>query len=317
MISKVSAPGKIILFGEHFFVHGTRAVVGAINKRVTVTSEKNDTAAISISSSLGKATIPITEEIDSVEKKFRPFFFIAKEVISDHNFQNGITIDIQSDIPIGAGLGSSSACCVAAAASVSNLFSKVDASQILDLAIDAERTIFPRTSGADCTVSTLGGIIEYQKESDPKAIKTEHDFDFIVVNSQKMHNTDAVVKRVNKFRDDNADTFSELCTEEDNLITKAIDSLQTFDLETIGKCMSQNQIFLERIGVSNDVLLDIVKTIEKETFGAKLTGAGDGGCVIALTDQSKKDSVVENMSKEYETYPVTIEKTGMQVNITN
>ena len=317
MISKVSAPGKIILFGEHFVVHGTRAVVGAINKRVTVTSEKNDTAAISISSSLGKATIPITEEIDSVEKKFRPFFFIAKEVTSDHNFQNGITIDIQSDIPIGAGLGSSSACCVAAAASVSNLFSKVDASQILDLAIDAERTIFPRTSGADCTVSTLGGIIEYQKESDPKAIKTEHDFDFIVVNSQKMHNTDAVVKRVNKFRDDNADTFSELCTEEDNLITKAIDSLQTFDLETIGKCMSQNQIFLERIGVSNDVLLDIVKTIEKETFGAKLTGAGDGGCVIALTDQSKKDSVVENMSKEYETYPVTIEKTGMQVNITN
>ena len=317
MISKVSAPGKIILFGEHFVVHGTRAVVGAINKRVTVTSEKNDTAAISISSSLGKATIPITEEIDSVEKKFRPFFFIAKEVISDHNFQNGITIDIQSDIPIGAGLGSSSACCVAAAASVSNLFSKVDASQILDLAIDAERTIFPRTSGADCTVSTLGGIIEYQKESDPKAIKTEHDFDFIVVNSQKMHNTDAVVKRVNKFRDDNADTFSELCTEEDNLITKAIDSLQTFDLETIGKCMSQNQIFLERIGVSNDVLLDIVKTIEKETFGAKLTGAGDGGCVIALTDQSKKDSVVENMSKEYETYPVKIEKTGMQVNITN
>ena len=317
MISKVSAPGKIILFGEHFVVHGTRAVVGAINKRVTVTSEKNDTAAISISSSLGKATIPITEEIDSVEKKFRPFFFIAKEVISDHNFQNGITIDIQSDIPIGAGLGSSSACCVAAAASVSNLFSKVDASQILDLAIDAERTIFPRTSGADCTVSTLGGIIEYQKESDPKAINIEHDFDFIVVNSQKMHNTDAVVKRVNKFRDDNADTFSELCTEEDNLITKAIDSLQTFDLETIGKCMSQNQIFLERIGVSNDVLLDIVKTIEKETFGAKLTGAGDGGCVIALTDQSKKDSVVENMSKEYETYPVTIEKTGMQVNITN
>jgi len=317
LISKVSAPGKIILFGEHFVVHGTRAVVGAINKRVTITSEKNDTAAISISSSLGKATIPITEEIDSVEKKFRPFFFIAKEVISDHNFQNGITIDIQSDIPIGAGLGSSSACCVAAAASVSNLFSKVDASQILDLAIDAERTIFPRTSGADCTVSTLGGIIEYQKESEPKAIKTEHDFDFIVVNSQKMHNTDAVVKRVNKFRDDNADTFSELCTEEDNLITKAIDSLQTFDLETIGKCMSQNQIFLERIGVSNDVLLDIVKTIEKETFGAKLTGAGDGGCVIALTDQSKKDSVVENMSKEYETYPVTIEKTGMQVNITN
>ena len=317
MISKASAPGKIILFGEHFVVHGTRAIVGAINKRVTVTSEKNDTAAISISSSLGKATIPITEEVDGVEKKFRPFFFVAKEVISDHNFQNGVNIEIKSDIPIGAGLGSSSACCVAAAASVSNLFSRVDISQVLDLAIDAERTIFPRTSGADCTVSALGGIIEYQKEHDPKAIKTEHDFDFVVVNSQKMHNTDVVVSRVNKFKDDNANAFSELCTEEDNLITKAVDSLQTFDLETIGKCMSQNQIFLERIGVSNDVLLDIVKSIEKETFGAKLTGAGDGGCVIALTEKTKKDSVVQNMSTKYETYPVTIEKTGIQLNITN
>ena len=317
MTSKASAPGKIILFGEHFVVHGTRAVVGAINKRVTITSEKNDTAAISISSSLGKATIPITEEVDTVEKKFRPFFFIAKAVISDHNFKNGITMDIQSDIPIGAGLGSSSACCVAAAASVSNLFAKPEISAVLDLAIDAERTIFPNTSGADCTVSTLGGIIEYQKESDPKPIKTEHNFDFVVVNSQKMHNTDTVVSRVNQFKNDNTDTFSELCTEEDKLITKAIDSLQTFDLETIGKCMSQNQIFLERIGVSNDLLLDIVKSIEAETFGAKLTGAGDGGCVIALTDKTKKDSVVENMSAKYETYPVAIEKTGMQVNITN
>ena len=317
MISKATAPGKIILFGEHFVVHGTHAVVCAINKRVSVTSETNDTAAISIESSLGKAAIPITEDVDTVEKKFRPFFFIAKEVISDHNFKNGINIKIESDIPIGAGLGSSSACCVAGAASISNLFSKPDISQILDMSIDAERTIFPKTSGADCTVSALGGIIEYQKESDTKSIKTEHDFDFVVVNSQKMHNTDAVVSRVNQFKEKNEDAFSELCKEEDNLILKAVDSLQTFDLDIIGKCMSQNQIFLERIGVSNNVLLDIVKSIEKETFGAKLTGAGDGGCVIALTEKNKKESVVKNMSQKYETYPITIEKTGMQVNITN
>ena len=317
MISKATAPGKIILFGEHFVVHGTHAVVCAINKRVSVTSETNDTAAISIESSLGKAAIPITEDVDTVEKKFRPFFFIAKEVISDHNFKNGINIKIESDIPIGAGLGSSAACCVAGAASISNLFSKPDISQILDMSIDAERTIFPKTSGADCTVSALGGIIEYQKESDPKSIKTEHDFDFVVVNSQKMHNTAAVVSRVYHYKEKNEDAFSELCKEEDNLISKAVDSLQTFDLDIIGKCMSQNQIFLERIGVSNNVLLDIVKSIEKETFGAKLTGAGDGGCVIALTEKSKKDSVVKNMSQKYETFPVTIEKTGMQVNITN
>ena len=317
MTSKATAPGKIILFGEHFVVHGTRAVVCAINKRVTIVSEKNDTSTISITSSLGKTTIPITEQVSMIEKQFRPFFFIAKKVITEHDSKNGINIEIKSDIPIGAGLGSSSACCVAAAASVSNLFSKTDESQVLDLAIDAERTIFPNTSGADCTVCAFGGIIEYQKDSDYKTIQTGYDFDFIVVNSQKMHNTDVVVNRVSQFKNKNEETFSDLCKEEDKLITKAIDSLQIFDLETVGKCMSQNQIFLERIGVTNDVLLDIVKSIERETFGAKITGAGDGGCVIALTEKNKKDSVVQDMSTKYETYPITIEKIGMQVNITS
>ena len=66
MTSKATAPGKIILFGEHFVVHGTRAVVCAINKRVTVMSEKNDTSTISITSSLGKTTIPITEQVSMI-----------------------------------------------------------------------------------------------------------------------------------------------------------------------------------------------------------------------------------------------------------
>ena len=74
MTSKATAPGKIILFGEHFVVHGTRAVVCAINKRVTVMSEKNDTSTISITSSLGKTTIPITEQVSMIDKQFRPFF---------------------------------------------------------------------------------------------------------------------------------------------------------------------------------------------------------------------------------------------------
>ena len=84
------------------------------------------------------------------------------------------------------------------------------------------------------------------------------------------------------------------------------------DLETIGKCMAQNQMFLEQIGVSNDELLSITKEIEKITFGAKITGAGDGGCIIALTQKDDDLSEYVNTSK-YQTYQVTIQKTGMQV----
>ena len=70
---------------------------------------------------------------------------------------SGIIIKIDSEIPSGVGLGSSSACCVAAAASIMNLFEKTSREKILQMSIDAEKTIFPNTSGADCNVCTYGG----------------------------------------------------------------------------------------------------------------------------------------------------------------
>lgn len=312
MTSIAKAPGKIILFGEHFVVYQNRAILGAINKYATVTSEKTNTDNILISSSLGQSSIQKDEDVSNVEKKFRPFFFIAREVIEKNDFDKGITIKIESDIPIGAGLGSSSACCVAAAASILNLFNSADEKEVLELAINAEKTIFPNTSGADCTVSVSGGIIEYQKEKGFSKIETENEFNFIIIDSEQVHSTDKVVERVRKFKENNSEVFTELCSEEERLITKALDSMKKNDLETIGKCMAQNQMFLEQIGVSNDELLSITKEIEKITFGAKITGAGDGGCIIALTQNDDDLSEYVNTTK-YQTYQVTIQKTGMQV----
>ena len=312
MTSIAKAPGKIILFGEHFVVYENTAILGAINKYATVTTEKTNTDNILISSSLGQSSIQKDEDVSNVEKKFRPFFYIAKQVIEKNNFEKGITIKIESDIPIGAGLGSSSACCVAAAASILNLFNITDEKEVLELAINAEKTIFPNTSGADCTVSVSGGIIEYQKEKGFSKIETENEFNFIIIDSEQVHSTDKVVERVRKFKENNSDVFTELCSEEERLITKALDSMKKNDLETIGKCMAQNQMFLEQIGVSNDELLLITKEIEKITFGAKITGAGDGGCIIALTQKDDDLSEYVNTTK-YQTYQVTIQKTGMQV----
>ena len=312
MTSIAKAPGKIILFGEHFVVHGNRAILGAIDKYATVTSEKTNTENILISSSLGQASIQKDQDIDKVEKKFRPFFYIAKQVILKNNFDKGVSIKIESDIPIGAGLGSSSACCVAATASILNLFNKSDEKEILELSIQAEKTIFTNSSGADCTVSVYGGIIEYQKEKGFSKINIENELNFLIIDSEQIHATDKVVEQVKKFKEENSNVFSELCSEEERLITKALDSMKNNDLQTIGKCMAQNQIYLEQIGVSNDTLLSIIKNIEKITFGAKITGAGDGGCIIALTQKDNDLSEYVNTTK-YQTHHVSIQKTGMQV----
>ena len=200
MTSISRAPGKIILFGEHFVVYNNRAILGAIDKYATVTSEKTNTDNILISSSLGQSSIQKDQDVDKVEKKFRPFFYIAKQVILKNNFNNGISIKIESDIPIGAGLGSSSACCVAAAASILNLFNNANDNEILELAIKAEKTIFPNSSGADCTVSVFGGIIEYQREKGFSKIDTENEFNFLIIDSEQVHVTDKVVERVKKFK---------------------------------------------------------------------------------------------------------------------
>ena len=312
MTSIAKAPGKIILFGEHFVVYENRAILGAINKYATVTSEKINADNILISSSLGQASIQKDEDVSNVEKKFRPFFYIAKKIIEKNKFEKGISIKIESEIPIGAGLGSSSACCVAAAASMLDLFKNLDKKEVLELAINAEKTIFPNTSGADCTVSVYGGIIEYQKEKGFSKIETENEFSFLIIDSEHVHSTDKVVEQVRKFKNDNVNVFTELCTEEERLVTKALESMKDNDLETIGKCMAQNQMFLEQIGVSNDELLSITKEIEKITFGAKITGAGDGGCIIALI--RKDDDLSEYVNTtNYQTHYVTIQKTGMQV----
>ena len=312
MTSIAKAPGKIILFGEHFVVHGNRAILGAIDKYATVTSEKTNTENILISSSLGQASIQKDQDVDKVEKKFRPFFYIAKQVITKNNFDKGISIKIESDIPIGAGLGSSSACCVAAAASILNLFDKSDEKEILELSIQAEKTIFANSSGADCTVSVHGGIIQYQKEKGFSKIDIENELNFLIIDSEQVHATDKVVEQVKKFKEENSNVFLELCSEEERLITKALDSMKNNDLETIGKCMAQNQMYLEQIGVSNDTLLSITKEIEKITFGAKITGAGDGGCIIALTEKDNDLSEYVNTTK-YQTHQVSIQNTGMQV----
>ena len=165
MKSIASAPAKIILFGEHFVVHGTKAILAAIDKRVTVTTIFTENKTIKINSELGTIEVPILSSHEDVKTEFKPFVYLVNKIINSEQNVNGLEITIDSDIPIGVGLGSSSACCVAAAASISELFNKLSSEEILNLSIEAEKTIFPNTSGADCTVCTYGGMIEYDQSS--------------------------------------------------------------------------------------------------------------------------------------------------------
>ncbi|MFQ5572768.1 MAG: mevalonate kinase [Nitrosopumilaceae archaeon] len=312
MISKASAPGKVILFGEHFVVYGKKAILASIDKRVTVTSEKITENTISVKSDLGQLVKPTAESIEKIDSPLKPFFYIAKEMVQKFNFEGGLNIIVESEIPSGVGLGSSSACCVAAAASISNLFTKLSKEDIIDLAIKAERTIFKDTSGADCTVCTHGGIIEYDKQEGFKKINSTNDFTLVIANSGQIHSTTVTVSKVKNFIENNEEKFSTLCEKEDLLIENIKQALTKNDLGVIGKSMSENQSYLEEIGISNDRIREMIVLAENSAYGAKITGAGDGGCIIALVNVDKLDDTLKNFqAKNYECFSVKIDSKGL------
>lgn len=312
MTSKASAPGKVILFGEHFVVYGKKAILAAINKRITVTSEKIDEKKVSIKSDLGELVKPVSKPIEKINSPLKPFFYIAKEMLQKFNSEGGINITVESEIPSGIGLGSSSACCVAGAASISNLFTKLSKEEIIELAIKAEQTIFKDTSGADCTVCTHGGVIEYDKQGGFKKINSPNDFTLIISNSGQTHSTSVTVSKVKEFKEKNEEKFLSLYEKEDVLISNVKEALAKNELKIIGKGMSENQNHLEEIGISNDKIREMISLAENYSYGAKITGAGDGGCIIALVDTTNSEETMKNLqAKNYECFSVKIDSKGL------
>ena len=308
MKSIASAPAKIILFGEHFVVHGTKAILAAIDKRVTVTTTFTENKTIKVNSELGMLEVPISSSYEEAKSEFRPFIFLANKMINSNQNINGLEVTIDSDIPIGVGLGSSSACCVAAAASISELFKELSSKEILNLSIDAEKTIFPDTSGADCTVCTYGGMIEY-----PSIEKIDNTFDLnlVIANSMIPHNTKNSVKKVNKFKENDEDRFSQLCDLENGLISEVIVAMKNNDVTALGLKMSENQKYLEEIQVSNDTLRDMINSLNEISLGSKITGAGDGGCIIALVKDENVNKVPALLGKDKECFSAKIDTKGV------
>ena len=310
MKSIASAPGKVILFGEHFVVYGVKAILCSINKRVTVTAEKTSERKISINSKIGKLELEPDKPISEINSPLKPFYYLANKSIE--NKDSGIRIQIDSEIPLGAGLGSSSACCVAGAAAIFKLFGNISKEEVLKLAIEAERTIFENTSGADCTVCTYGGIMEYDKNKGFKKIEHEPNFQLVIINSNMEHSTQSMVSKVKKFENKNKEEFSKLSNLESKLVEDVLKLVKENKIQEIGQKMNQNQEYLENIGISNKELTKMIKIGQESSFGAKITGSGGGGCIFALTNESNLQNILKKFkNSNYECFSTKIDFKGL------
>ena len=346
MKSVASAPAKIILLGEHFVVYGSKAMLAAIDKRVTVTSTLTDKAIIKIKSVLGTLEVPTYVSYQEVKSEFRPFVYLAKKMINSTEWKNakpakGLEIEINSDIPVGVGLGSSSACCVAATASIYGLFKKLSSEELVEISIEAEKTIFPDTSGADCTVCTYGGMIVYDKINGIEKIEDARwsqkeiwfgdednnmhttGLNFIIANSMIPHSTKRSVDRVKKFKEIHEEDFSNWCQYVTNIINDLLYNMDKdaddsermpfgFELQ---QTMLENRYLLGHLPISNKTIDSMISSLVSSAalISAKITGAGDGGCIIVLTKDIERDLTKARavLGKEKECFSVKIDTKGV------
>ncbi|HEX6282381.1 MAG TPA: mevalonate kinase [Nitrososphaera sp.] len=323
---KASAPAKVILFGEHFVVYGSPAILAAINKHISVDARTtiHDEDKISIRSDIGVAgEYCHNGEFNALEggKKAKavldPLYRAIRQILLKRNQKNiGIDVDISSRVPPGIGLGSSAASCVATVAAVDSLFQKNPSRQkVCELAIESERLIHKRTSGADCYVSTFGGLMQYcSKSKSFKNIETKGSLSLVVASTGIKHSTSDLVAAVKRFKDTNKILFESLAKQASDICLQASTAIESGKCDKIGELMNENQIILQQIGISHHKVHDIIDICSKAgAIGAKITGAGGGGAVIALAASKQESTKIASHVKAagYQSFEVEIDYNGL------
>lgn len=279
-------------------VYGSKAILCAINRRAVVSAHTTQERTISIKSGVGNLSSNLETNLTEIPPQLRPLFYLAKKITQTHGHQAGVSISVESEIPPGVGLGSSSACCVAGASAISALFEKPDRYNTLKLAIEAEKTIHQDSSGADCTVCLHGGIMAYSKRDGFERLASAPGFKLVVANSNLEHSTGKMVSGVKTFREENSAAFLEMCNVQNKIVKRALDLIEKNDLTGLGACLEENQRLLEAIGVSNEKLRMMLSAANQTSFGSKITGAGGGGCTIALCDDTNIQTTARLLHQE-------------------
>jgi mevalonate kinase len=329
---KASAPAKVILFGEHFVVYGSPAILAAINKRISVDARTiiHDENKIVIRSDIGVAgeyrnngEFNALEGGSKAKAVLDPLYGSIRQVLLMRNKKKkkkniGIEIGISSRVPPGIGLGSSAASCVATVAAVDSLFQKNPSRQkVCELAIESERLIHKRTSGADCYVSTFGGLMQYYGKSKSfKNIETKGSLSLVVASTGIKHSTSDLVAGVKRFKDTNRILFESLSKQASDICLQACTAIKSGKCDKIGELMNENQIILQQIGISHHKVRDIIDICSKAgAMGAKITGAGGGGAVIALAASKQESTKIASHVKAagYQSFEVEIDYKGLYV----
>lgn len=273
------AHSKLILIGEHAVVHGQPAIALPFPLVGVEATVEHVPGSIQIDSSFYhgplKSVPPSLKGIaNSVEATLDYLKVPAKDLL----------IQIKSSIPPGKGLGSSASVAIAL---VKSLFSYVEKqyskTELLELANIAETYNHGAPSGIDTLTITSESPVWFEKEHAACLIKPSDDFHFIVADTGRIGDTRTAVESVANLLKMAPKKIQRKLERIGELTHQAKHALEEAGKNFLGQMLNEAQKELESLGVSDAGLNRLIYFARQEgALGAKLTGAGNGGCIIAL-----------------------------------
>jgi mevalonate kinase len=263
-----SAPGSLMLLGEHAVLHGRRAMVCAINKRITVLLSQIDKPILRIVSDLGTYEAPLGDLKD------HPDFRFVLDVVKQYPLTQGIELKIESEFSSDIGFGSSAAVTVATHAAlmggVENLM------ELFKRSLATIHRVQGRGSGADVAASVFGGVVAYRAEL-LEIHPLAESFPLTAVYSGSKMKTADVIRYLEERRALNADYFERIFDRMDASVGEVID-----DFSQLGRMLILNQKLMEEMGLCNAALAEIIEGFRAQKVPAKISGSGLGDCAIGL-----------------------------------
>jgi mevalonate kinase len=305
--------GKAILFNEHFVVHGVPGIVSAIDSAADAEAKKGGkgiTVEDKRKGAKGYAEKKKLQQKESIENMLKAMNVDSQKV--------SLKIWLGGNLPGFSGIGASAASSVAIARAIAEeLGMDLSDEKINEAAYEAEKAYAGNPSGIDNTAATYGGLIWFKKNLGGGAntierLNIRQPVEIVIGNTGIVANTKAMVAGVAERKKQNPEKYGTLFGQAEDLAFKARNALEAFELRKVGGLMNENHRLLQEIEVSCkelDYLVDLAR--EQGAFGAKLTGGGGGGCMVALTPgkdlQERVAAAMEN-----EGFKVLRTKIGIQ-----
>jgi mevalonate kinase len=303
--------GKTILFGEHFVVYGLPAIASALGSKTIATVTGSDGQGWTVDDQR-----PATPGYK--EKKFNEAQQAIQNVLNHLKINTKtqkLEIKFGGDLYAASGVGGSAAQCASLARALNDEFGlQLNDEQINATAYEGEKGYHGTPSGIDNTAATYGGMIWFIRNlsGGPNTIdrlQSPTKIPLVIANTGVTASTTEVVADVRHLKEKKPQEFEAIFSEYQNLVEDAKNALLKGDIPTIGTLMDQNHQLLQKITVSgelNDKLAEIARN--NGATGAKMTGTGRGGLVIAVApNEATQDQIAEIIEKEgYTVWKTTV-----------